>query len=127
MSGIIGAAGSESGIVRGAATLAQTTGAVNIGDIRIEVGRDTYDETTGSYGAAWNIGETTYDNTVTVNFSGFDGEPHLQATLESNHHDAWVSGVNVTSATAANIGVACNRQNGARGVKVFWCAIGKAK
>ena len=102
-------------------------GAVNIGGIRIQYGKNTSDTNGTNQGGASTYGySTTWHHNVVISLSGFASTPLVVASIDTTYHEAKVAGIYGRSTTAATIRFSASREGGVENVPVHWVAIGEA-
>ena len=102
-------------------------GAVNIGGIRIQYGKNTTDTSGTNQGGASTYGySTTWHHSVVISLSGFASTPLVVASIDTTYHEAKVAGIYTRSSTAATIRLSASREGGVENVPVHWVAIGEA-
>ena len=102
-------------------------GAVNIGGIRIQYGKNNTDTNGINQGGASTYGySTTWHHSVTISLSGFASTPLVVASIDTTYHEAKVAGIYSRSTTAATIRLSASREGGVENIPVHWVAIGEA-
>ena len=102
-------------------------GAVNIGGIRIQYGKNTTDTNGVNQGGASTYGYScTWHHSVTISFSGFASTPLVVASVDLSYHEIKVAGIYTRSSTGATIRISAARETGVENVPIHWVAIGEA-
>ena len=102
-------------------------GAVNIGGIRIQYGKNISDTNGTNQGGASTYGySTTWHHNVVISLSGFASTPLVVASIDTTYHEAKVAGIYSRSTTAATIRFSASREGGVENIPVHWVAIGEA-
>tara|TARA_Y100001938_G_C7766013_1_gene270904 strand:- start:39 stop:503 length:465 start_codon:yes stop_codon:yes gene_type:complete len=102
-------------------------GAVNIGGIRIQYGKNTTDTNGINQGGASTYGYScTWHHSVTISLSGFASTPLVVASVDLNYHEIKVAGIYNRSSTGADIRISASREAGVENIPIHWVAIGEA-
>ncbi len=102
-------------------------GAVNIGGIRIQYGKNTTDTNGTNQGGASTYGYScTWHHAVTISLSGFASTPLVVASVDLGYHEIKVAGIYNRSSTAATIRISASRESGVEDIPITWVAIGEA-
>ena len=102
-------------------------GAVNIGGIRIQYGKNTTHTNGTNQGGASTYGYScTWHHAVTISFSGFASTPLVVASVDLAYHEIKVAGIYTRSSTGATIRISAARESGVENIPIHWVAIGEA-
>tara|TARA_B100000424_G_scaffold180022_1_gene139211 strand:- start:249 stop:626 length:378 start_codon:yes stop_codon:yes gene_type:complete len=97
-----------------------SSGAINIGGIRIVTGSETLD------GSAAGPSSDFYYNPFSISYSGFAAAPTIMVTPTTGYHDAFSAGYEAVTTTGATVYISCKREAGVEGRTFTWVAIGES-
>ena len=97
-----------------------SSGAINIGGIRIVTGSETLDS------SAAGPSSDFYYNSYVISYSGFSAAPTLLITPTTGYHDSFTAGYESVTTTSATVFITCKRESGVENRTFTWVAMGEA-
>ena len=97
-----------------------SSGAINIGGIRIVTGSETLD------GSAAGPSSDFYYNSYSLSYSGFAAAPIIMITPTTGYHDSFTAGYESVTSTSATVFITCKREAGVENRTFSWVAFGEA-
>ena len=97
-----------------------SSGAINIGGIRIVTGSETLD------GTAAGPSNDFYYNSYSLSYSGFAAAPTIMVTPTTGYHDSFTAGCESITTTSATVFISGKREAGVESRTFSWVAFGEA-
>ena len=97
-----------------------SSGAINIGGIRIVTGSETLDS------SAAGPSQDFYYNSFSLSYSGFAAAPTIMITPTTGYHDSFTAGYEAVTTTGATVYISCKRESGVESRTFSWVAFGEA-